>query len=73
MRKGLALFAICLATVLLWQSGFIRKPVTKADALPLTGFDARWQNNAIALENMSKSLPDDLVRALNNRAVSKRN
>jgi hypothetical protein len=74
MRKGLALFTLgTAATLLLFQSGFIHRPTVKADTLPLTSFEARWQFNANALENMSKSMPDDLAHALNERAFSKRN
>jgi hypothetical protein len=73
LKTGLAIAAIAFSVFALWQSGFIYRPLAKADSLPLTNFAAKWQFNANRLENMSQSMPDDLRRAMLNRASSKRN
>jgi hypothetical protein len=64
VRATLIIVAIALSAFALVQSGFIRRPIAKADMLPFSSFDARWRYNANQLE---KARPD----ALHSNQVSK--
>lgn len=58
---------VALFGFVLYASGTGKPPLAKADTLPFSSFEARWNYDIRALENVRKSMPDDLRNALANR------